>query len=394
MKTRCLSFILLLLAFSSCSEKELSPISGSLGKPGVVTDVIVKPSAGGATISYKIPNSEDLLAVKCVYVLSNGKENEIMASYYENKLLVQGYNDTLEHTVTLYAVNRAQELSDPVVIKFYPQESPLSKAIKTATIKANFGGASFSWRNSDKVPLNVEFLGPDSLGRISTLNILTSDIDKNTYSIRGYDPNLSRFSMIINDNFNNYSDTISAEITPLYEKKIDKKKMRVMRLNNDTSFSEWGSLDAYMIDDDPSTFGHTPNNALPAALTIDLGYMTKLSRFVVHQRLINDGTDIAYRHGNPKKMEVYTCNHEPNKNGDWSEWIKIMDSEMVKPSESPGNTVTDLDLEMAKKGHEFSFDMSQPPMRYIRIIITSTWGGSSFTHPAEFTFYEEGGSND
>ena len=216
MKTKYLSFLLLLLVFSSCSEKELAPISGSLGKPGIVTDVTVEPSAGGATISYNIPNSEDLLAVKCIYTLSDGKENEVMASYYENKLLIQGYNDTLEHTAVLYAVNRAQELSDPVEVKFYPLESPLSKAIKTVRIKADFGGANFSWGNSDKVPLNIELLGPDSLGRMSTLNILTSYIDKNTYSVRGYAPELSKFSMILGDNFNNYSDTISAEVTPLF----------------------------------------------------------------------------------------------------------------------------------------------------------------------------------
>lgn len=78
MKTIYLSFILLLLVFSSCSEKELQPISSSsLGKPGVVTDVVVEPSAGGATISYKIPNSEDLLAVKCLYTLPNAKNKKL-----------------------------------------------------------------------------------------------------------------------------------------------------------------------------------------------------------------------------------------------------------------------------------------------------------------------------
>lgn len=389
MKTKCLSFILLLLAFSSCSEKELSPISNSLGKPGIVTDVVVETIAGGAAISYKIPNSEDLLAVKCVYVLSNGKENEVTASYYENKLLIQGYNDTLEHTANLYAVNRAQKLSDPVTVRFRPLESPLNKAVKTAAIDADFGGACFSWGNSEKVPLNVEFLGPDSSGRMSTLNILTSDIDKNTYSVRGYNPELLQFSMIISDNFNNFSDTISTEITPLYEEKLDKKKMRVMRLGNDTSFSEWGCLDAHMIDDDPSTFGHTPNNALPVALTIDLGSTAKLSRFVMHQRSQNSGTTIYYAHGNPKKMEVYTCDHEPDESGDWSEWTKIMDCEIVKPSGSPGKTVTDLDMEAARNGHEFSFDLLQPPMRYVRIIITSAWDGTSYTSPAEITFYGE-----
>ncbi|WP_455787585.1 DUF4959 domain-containing protein, partial [Parabacteroides goldsteinii] len=136
MKTIYLSFILLLLVFSSCSEKELQPISSSLGKPGVVTDVVVEPSAGGATISYKIPNSEDLLAVKCLYTLPNGKEQEATASFYENKLLIQGYNDTAEHTAVLYAVNRAQELSAPVEVKFHPLESPLNKSTKTVSIDA------------------------------------------------------------------------------------------------------------------------------------------------------------------------------------------------------------------------------------------------------------------
>lgn len=384
MKTKYLSFILLLLAFSSCSEKELSPISGSLGKPGIVTDVTVEPLAGGATISYKIPNSEDLLAVKCVYTLSGDRENEVMVSYYENKLLIQGYNDTLEHTATLYAVNRAQELSDPVEVKFYPKESPLSKAIKTATIKADFGGAGFSWRNSDKVPLNVELLGPDSVGQMSTLNILTSDIEKNAYSVRGYAPELSKFSMIISDNFNNYSDTLSAEVIPLFEEKLDKKKMRVMRLDNDASFAEWGCLDANLIDDDVLTFGHTANNTIPAAVTFDLGCSAKLSRFVIHQRFFGD---TYYNQGNVKEMEIYTCDHIPSQSGDWSEWTKIRDFEIVKPSGSLGNTVTDLDMEAARNGHECSFDLSQPTMRYVRVLIKSGWLGPSYTSFAEISFY-------
>lgn len=391
MKARYLSFALLIGLFSSCSEKELKPVNESLGKPDVVTDVIVEPFAGGATISYKIPDSENLLAVKCVYVLSNGTKKEAIASYYENKVLVQGYNDELEHTVTLYAMNRAQELSDPVEVKFFPLESPLMKAIKSATIESDFGGACFRWKNSEKAPLNVEFLGPGSLGQISTLNILTTDIEKNVYSARGFKPDLMTFSMIISDNFGNCSDTISAEITPLYEEKLDKKKMRVMRLNNDTSFAEWGSLDSHMIDDNLSTFGHTPNNALPASFTIDLGCTARLSRFVMHQRCF---TDVYYNHGNPKKMEVYTCDHIPNQSGDWSEWIKIMDCEIVKPSGSPGSTVTDLDMETARNGHEFSFDLLQAPMRYVRIIISSAWDATSYTSPAEITFYGENLEND
>lgn len=46
--------------------------------------------------------------------------------------------------------------------------------------------------------------------------------------------------MIISDNFNNYSDTLSAEVIPLFEEKLDKKKMRVMRLDNDASLQNGG----------------------------------------------------------------------------------------------------------------------------------------------------------
>lgn len=380
----------LLLTLFSCSEKELSPISGSLGKPGIVTDVKVESISGGASISYKIPNSEDLLEVKCLYTTS-GKEYEVSASYFENKLLIQGYNDTLEHTAILYAVNRAQELSDPVEVKFRPLESALNKAIKSAKIEADFGGARFTWKNEEKAPLNIEFLGPDSTGQMNTLNIMTSDIYENLYNIRGYKSEQTKFSMIINDNFGNYSDTLSAEVVPLHERKLDKKKMKVMRLGNDTPFAEWGYLDAYIIDDDIMNFGHTANNALPATFTIDLGESVKLSRFVIHQRTKHDsGSNISYGHGNPKKMEVYTCDHLPDNSGDWSEWIKIMDCEIVKPSGSPGGTVTDLDLEVAEEGHNFSFDFSQPPMRYVRVTITSTWDGATYTAVGEMTFYGAG----
>ncbi|GKG71269.1 hypothetical protein CE91St1_04120 [Parabacteroides goldsteinii] len=390
MKTKYLNLILLLFTLFSCSEKEQLPISGSLGKPGVVTNVVVEPSAGGATISYKIPESEDLLAVKCIYTLSDNVEREANASFYENKLKIQGYNDTLEHTAILYAINRAQELSDPIEVKFRPLESPLSKAIKSVTIEADFGGARFNWKNPDKAPLNVEFLGPDSLGAVSTLNIITSDIDKNVYSIRGYEPELWQFSIIMSDNFNNYSDTISAEVVPMFEEKLDKKKMKIMQLNNDVPFTGWDSQNISLIDDDLTTFGHTLNNTLPAPFTVDLGCTAKLSRFVINQRkTVGGGENSYYQRGNPKKMEVYTCDHLPSESGDWSEWTKIMDCEVVKPSGSPGSTMTDLDMTVADNGHEFAFELSQAPMRYIRVIILSTWGGSTYTHPAEITFYGE-----
>ena len=62
---------------------------------------------------------------------------------------------------------------------------------------------------------------------------------------------------------------------------------------------------------------------------------------------------------------------------------------IVKPSGSPSGTVTDEDVTAAEEGHEFAFELSQEPIRYIRISILNTWGGSSFCHPADVDIYGE-----
>lgn len=379
-----IKILLLALLTVSCSEKKLEPITNSLGKPEVVTDIKLTPISGGVDISYKIPKTEDILAVKCIYSLHSNNNREVSTSYFNDKLQVKGFDNTDTHSATLYTVNRAQVLSDPIEISFTPLESALSKTKKTVSIIPDFGGARFNWKNVDKEPLNVEFFGPDSSGRINTLKILSTNIVDNSFSIRGYEPKTTTFSMVISDNYNNYSDTISGEVLPMFEEKINKAKMSIMKLNNDASFTNWEGMDGYLIDDDTSTMGHTANNSLPAAVTIDLGTETKLSRFLVHQR---EFSNTFYNHGNPKKMTVYTCYSKPNPSGDWNEWVKVMDCEIVKPSGSLGNIVTDLDMETAKVGHEFTFDLSSPPTRYIRIVFLSTWGGATFTHPTELDFY-------
>ncbi|NCC91181.1 MAG: DUF4959 domain-containing protein, partial [Spirochaetia bacterium] len=88
--TGFLLITLLLLLLQSCDEKQLEPITESMGKPQKVTDVQVEVVPGGAVISYRIPNVEDILGVKGVYTLSNGQQYEAMASFYENKLEVLG----------------------------------------------------------------------------------------------------------------------------------------------------------------------------------------------------------------------------------------------------------------------------------------------------------------
>lgn len=389
MKNLFILISLVIVTVCSCVKGENGPISPSLGTPLPVSEVNVENLPGGAKISYKIPNQEDLLAVKAVYTLPNGKKAETTVSYYDNQLTVLGFNDTKEHIVELFTINRAQQSSAPVSVKVNPSESPLSKVLKTVTIVSDFGGAQYRWRNEDNAPLTFEFFTPDANGHMELVKVITSKADSALQSIRGYIPEPRKFCVVIKDNYGNKSDSIapaSGTLVPLYEAKLTKSKMSVMKLANDQSFTNWEGMDNFLIDDDHNTFGHSASNSLPTPFTVDLSTMAKISRIVLFQRKFSNS---YYNWGNPKQIDIYVKKDRPSQNGNWSEWTKIISTEIVKPSGSPGTTVTDEDIRAAESGHEFVFSLDQEPIRYIRIVIRSTWGGTTFTHPADVDFYGE-----
>lgn len=374
------------LIFGACSKQSLKPTSTSLGKPGVISDMDVKSIPGGAIVTYRIPNSEDILGVKAVYTITNGDKQEVTSSFYDNQLTIVGYNDTEEHSAEIYVFNRALELSDPMKIDFVPLESPLSRIIRKMNIVSDFGGAQFQWLNELKAPVVFEFLAADSTNQMVTRRISSSEADSMTVSIRGFLPEPREFAVIINDQWGNRSDTITKTVVPLFEEEIPKTNMSIMKLGSDASFTNWEGMDNYLIDDDHETFGHSANSSLPAAFTIDLGVNAKLSRIVMFQRYFSNN---YYNWGNPKQFEVYVSATRPSQDGDWSSWTKIMDCEVIKPSGLPAGTSNDEDIASALEGHEFAFPLDLPPARYIRIRILSTWEGTTFTHPADFDVFGE-----
>ena len=399
MKYRYLVFIVAsLMLMASCMEKEIVPITASQGKPGIPTNIQIEAIPGGANISYSIPDTEDLLAVKCVYTLSNGTQYETMTSFYDNKLRIEGFFDENEHEVSLYAVNRAQELSDPVVLKFRPLESPISKAIKSATIARDFGGAQYTWENPDKANLSISFITPDTTGLMQIMRIVSTNGKNGTYSLRGYKSVPRVFAMLIRDQYGNVSDSIfpiNAEtgerelLTPIYEKKLDKKKIVIMALDNDCAWNAFDTAERDMFDDDHNSISHSPQNAIPAYLSLDLGVEAKLSRVVVHQRRY-DGH--FYNWGNPVTFNVYGIDHEPSRSGNWDEWNLLMNCEIIKPSGLPINQESDEDIAVAEGGHDFPFGLDIQPLRYIRFSFTKTWSAIPTVHIAEITIYGDDGN--
>ncbi|MDR0866407.1 MAG: DUF4959 domain-containing protein [Candidatus Symbiothrix sp.] len=384
-----------LLLLFSCEEKTLDPITPSEGKPQVVTAVEVENIAGGAIISYQIPENKDILAVKAVYTTTNGKKREADASFYDNQLLIEGYNDENEHEVLLYSINRAQEYSDAVSVKIQPLESALIKTARSVSIVPNFGGATISWENEERAPLTFELLSQDKKGDMQTVRVLSSNLITYDYTFRGYEPVPQKFAVIISDNFGNESQPIyppGDQLTPLVERKLDKLIQKVLILDGDVTFSNWTGRNEYIIDDNLDTYGHSYTGTMStgASFTLDLGERVKLSRFINYQRG-DDGR--WFKAGNAKTMEVYIYLGDETQPpvGNWTQWEKIMDCAVIKPS-GLGTTVTDEDIIAAQNGHEFAFSMVLSPQRYLRFKCLSVWGNwpgdaSNYWHPQEITTY-------
>lgn len=389
--TQLLFAVLVSLIFFSCEEKQLEPINISKGKPAPVSDVVVMYAPGGAILSFKLPPDDDVLAVKAVYKLSNGKVRESITSFYGDNLKIEGYNDTNEHEVLLYTVSRSQELSDPLLIKFTPQESPLSKATRTMEISSDFGGAYYTWKNLDKVLLTAEMLVESDNGKMQTARIVTSNLEAPFFSIRGYEPIPRKFAIILKDNWDNVSDTIYPEgetVTPWLEMTLDKNLWSIYKVNGsylpgDGTFTNWEGRDEYMFDDDVNTFGHSYSGSLPVGITIDLGKPAMLSRVTFFQRFQNG---VYYSWGNPRRIIVYGRKEAPT-TGNWDEWTQLIDYTMIKPSGTNDqySVNTDEDRLAALNGHEASFPISSDSYRYLRFRFMTSWENRPYVHPAEIT---------
>src|SRR5690606_13058664 len=182
--------MLVTLFVGACEESE-SPveiISTDMTKPGVVTDVYVENLNGAAKITYKLPNSKNLLYVLARYSINDDHVRESKTSYYQDTILVEGFAREGEYEVSLYAVSRANVLSDPVVVKVQPKTPNYILINEGLEISPDFGGANFAGTNPDGAPVSVHLLAFDettsAFKERDPIYVSTKTID---VSIRGFE---------------------------------------------------------------------------------------------------------------------------------------------------------------------------------------------------------------
>ena len=371
-----------IMAFlGSCTEDIREPLFKDSQPPGPVSNVTVVNSPGGALITYTLPSDNDVLYVKAVYMLSNNRKVETRSSAYINQLVVEGFNDTSESTVTLYAVDRSENASTPVTVKVNPLTPDVHSVRETVTMVPDFGGVLYRWTNENNAPLAFLILAPDKDGILQEVETVYSGMTAGAFTVRGFEPEEGVFGVVIRDRWDNYSDTIKLTLTPMLEKKLDKRKFQKIVLSNDHDMAAWEGKYEFAYDENPATFIHTwAGSGWPQMWTLDLGVVARLSRVNVLQR-----QNFYYSHGNPRLLEIWGMKETPDQDGSFTRWTKLRDCVAIRPSLLGGTAAEDQ--EHFAKGDEFSFTLDDPAVRYIRFVVNETWGKTGFIHFAEVSFW-------
>lgn len=388
-------FLLVAVMILSCQEEERTPILDDGNPPGPVTSTLVEAIPGGAKISYTLPDNPNLLYVKAVYD-RNGEEVIAKASYYKNFIIVEGLGDTQSRKVTLYAVSRSEKVSSPVEVTITPLAPPIHKVLASLDIEESFGGMNIYFENEASTtarPSNIIIytLGWNSvLNEWEEVNSFYTALAFGKFSIRGLPPVKRKFAFVVKDTYENRTDTLEKELTPVYEEELDYSKIVDRRTSGAKPIPQIAPLDASgkvgvvgnlgswpfsnMFNDVMNTnAGFHTNERQPQPMWIPMelvspssGKKVKLSRYKFWQRL-----GYEFNHGTPHEWEIWGTDNPDDVNS----WVLLDHQVMVKPSGLPLGQLTNDDRAASAAGMEYEIPIDKPAVKWIAIKHIDNWGG-------------------
>lgn len=381
--------LLMITSLSACKEDVSEPLEQNTNPPGQVTNIKVVNGPGRAVLTYSLPNDKDLLYVKAVYTLASGRIMEVKSSYYSSTLTVEGFGDTENHEVKLYAVNRSETPSAPTVAIVKPLENPIWGIFRSLTARADFGGIRLTAQNASKADIAIEVMVLTQGKYAPTGKNIYTAAATIEQSLRGYDPTARKFAITIRDRWLNYSDTLFTELTPLYEAEIPKSGYRAFTLPSDVALHTSTTMGG-MWDGDTNGWPRvtmTSSAVLnPQWITIDIGKLSYLSRIVIwdYPEYLNGRT--YFYGGNLYDFEVWGSDNPPA-DGSFTNWVKLGSFISKKPSGSAYGVNTSEDVAVGAAGLNYTFDLGMPKVKYIRIKSNKNWQGTTFMAIGEIQLY-------
>jgi len=385
---------LTILILSGCKEDLSGPIVGGGASPGQISNISVENLPGKAKLSYTLPGDQDLLYIKAVYEIRPGVVREIKSSYYNNGMELDGFSNTNEYQVTIYAVNRAEVQSQPITITVKPLENPIWEIFRSLKVLPDFAGVRITASNPNAQDVAIEIVRKDSTGKwIPYLPYIYSSQKDISFTSRGLDTITQEFGVTVRDRFLNYTDTIYKKVNPLYEEQLNKTLFKEVKLPGDAAIQKVTGGIPLMWDGnaDPNQSQRMltePSDPNPQWITIDLGQLAKLSRIKIwnYAEYMSSGRSQFFYRGQTRIFEVWGSD-KPDSDGSWGSWIKLGTYTNVKPSGLPYGQNSSEDHEVAKAGFDYNFDPNAAKVRYLRIKNLENWMGTTWFEILEINVY-------
>src|SRR5690606_8909568 len=204
----------------ACKEEgRIDYIDENAPAPATVEVVDVENTPGGAIIKFKIPNDNNLLGVKAVYE-RNGEMVEKKASLYVDTIVVEGFGNTQSQDIKLFSIGKNEKISAAVSAKITPLPPPVRSV--DFDVQSGFGGVIVELdKNKTNADLSLVLMA-DTLGNGKYVDMQTfhTKSDKIKFPRRGLKTQPTKFGVYLRDRWNNKSDTLFRELTPIEEQKI------------------------------------------------------------------------------------------------------------------------------------------------------------------------------
>lgn len=394
--------LLSLLLLSACGDGERIDQHQGVPVPQGVQIVSVRNIAGGAVVKVAIPDDPNLKGISATYE-RNGSVVETRCSRYSDSLVLVGYADTQEHKVEVRSFNVNEQYSEPATATFTPLTPAILKS--HVRLKETFGGLRvYLGGNEDREDLALVLLidddvtdidKPDSERHWKDLDALFTNMDTTVLARRGVEAKTALFGCYIRDRWGNRSETTVAELTPMFEQKLDRTKFSDAKMDGDNCLDDatgkypFSGLWDGTGDSKVNCFWASKSDSpMPQWRTIDLGVTAKISRIGKYARI----NYIIWTGAHPRIFRFYgalerpleTASNKPTTVDQMEDfgWIYLGEYEQGKPSgyapDGSVGTRTTEDNDYFNTGTEWEMDVDKypdanNPIRYLRLVIMANF---------------------
>jgi len=291
-------YILSILLFvTSCSDDDENVVI-----PEQVVDLTADSDYGAVILKWGLPSNGNVDYVNIRYKIGDQGFSKNVSSFNLDSIsgdvttTIDGFGDTSEYTFMVASCNTLGGKSEPLTISQAPLPPAYDEVISTIEIVPDFGGGVISWENKTgkTLVISVTYPDPENPTARETVTFTSSETGKDFITNLPADP--ITIDVTVSDLYENTSEPVSFNITPLEESKISKDTWSVPGYVDDSNYEtigyssqeaagEGGSPQGRIIaiiDNDPGTFWHASwysfGATYPHWFIIDFGKEVTISR--------------------------------------------------------------------------------------------------------------------